>query len=63
MVTKVWIDDEKVYVSYAGGEIMTYPKDNGWLWFLGAIHDRTKIVIKDERKKLQDHQYNLSCER
>ncbi len=59
--TKVWLDDEKVYVSYDGGELLATEKTNAWLFLLGALHDGTPIEVKDERKHLQDHQYKLDC--
>lgn len=63
MKTKVILTDDKVYVSYDGGEILVAEKNNAWLWLLGAIHDGTPLSIVDERKNLQDHQYKLDYER
>lgn len=61
--TKVWIEDEDICVQYANGEILRTEKNNSWLWLLGAIHDETPLIIKDERNNLQDHQHRLDCER
>ena len=60
-ITKICFDNENVFVSFDNGEFIVNKLDNAWLWVIGAIHDDTNIVIKDNRKELQDHQYNLSC--
>ena len=60
-MVKIIFDNEDVYVSYGGGELLVQPLTNSWLWVIGAIHDGAKIKIIDDRKELQDHQYDLSC--
>lgn len=58
---KIIFDNENVYVSYGNGELLVQPLTNSWLWVIGAIHDGERIKIIDDRKELQDHQYDLSC--
>lgn len=59
-MVKIIFDNENVYVSYGAGELLVQPLTNSWLWVIGAIHDGETIKITDDRKELQDHQYNLS---
>lgn len=60
-MVKVYLDDGTVGVSYAGGEILCDKITNMWLWLLGAIKDKEKIVICDNRLHLQEHQSLLCC--
>lgn len=60
-MVQVTLDDKNVFVCCNGGEVLYEPKNNMWLWLLGAIKDRKKIVIADERANLQEHQSLLSC--
>ena len=43
-MVKVILDDKNVFVSYNGGERLYEPKNNMWLWLLGAIKDRKKSL-------------------
>ena len=60
-MTKIIFDNENVYVSYNNGELLVQPLTNAWLYVIGAIHEGDKIKVIDDRKELQDHQYDLSC--
>ena len=60
-MVQVILDDKNVFVCCNGGEVLYEPKNNMWLWLLGAIKDSKKIVITDERANLQEHQSLLSC--
>jgi hypothetical protein len=60
-MVKIIFDNENVYVSYNNGELLVQPLTNAWLYVIGAIHDGDKIKVVDDRKELQDHQYDLSC--
>lgn len=62
MKVEVIIDDSRVYVRCGGGEWEVHEKSNGWLWVLGALHDGTKLVVKDERENLQEHQHKIDFE-
>lgn len=60
-MTKIIFDNENVYVSYNNGELLVQPLTNAWLYVIGAIHEGDKIKVIDDRKELQDHQYDLTC--
>ena len=62
-MTKIIFDNDNVYVSYNNGELLVQPLTNAWLYVIGAIHEGDKIKVIDDRKELQDHQYDLSCVR
>ena len=62
-MTKIIFDNKNVYVSCNNGELLVQPLTNAWLYVIGAIHDGDKIKVIDDRKELQDHQYDLSCVR
>lgn len=62
MKIEITLTDDKIYVSYGTADICVYKKDNALLSVLTAIHDKSPITIKDEREKIQDHQYKLDCE-
>lgn len=60
-MTKIIFDNKNVYVSCNNGELLVQPLTNAWLYVIGAIHDGDKIKVIEDRKELQDHQYDLSC--
>ena len=60
---RINFDNKNVYVSYGAGEWEVQPLNNSWLQVIGAINNGDKIKIIDDRKELQDHQYNMSCKR
>ena len=62
-MVKIIFDNENVYVNYECGDFLVQPLTNAWLYVIGAIHDGDKIKVVDDRKELQDHQYDLSCVR
>lgn len=59
MKVEVIIEDSKVYVRCDFGEWEVYPKSAGWLWVLGALHDGSELVVKDQRVNLQEHQHKM----
>lgn len=60
-MVRIRFDNENVYVNYCNGQWYAQPLDNSWLWVIGAIRNGERIEIYDNRKELQDHQYDLSC--
>lgn len=60
---KIIFDNEDVYVSYGGGELLVQPLNTPWLQVIGCIENGEEIKIIDDRKELQDHQHNMSCKR
>ena len=62
MKVEVIIDDKNVYVRCDCGEWEVTEKSGSWLWVLGALHDGTKLIVKDEREILQDHQHKIDFE-
>ena len=60
---KIIFDNEDVYVSYGGGELLVQPLNTPWLQVIGCIENGEGIKIIDDRKELQDHQHNMSCKR
>lgn len=62
-MVKIRFDNENVYVNYCNGQWYAQPLDNSWLWVIGAIRNGERIEITDNRRELQDHQYDLSCTR
>lgn len=60
-MVRIDFNNENVYVSYGSGDWYAQPLNNPWLWVIGAIRNGERIEITDNRKELQDHQYDLSC--
>ena len=57
---RINFDNENVYVAYGAGEWEVQPLNNSWLQLIGCMESGEKIVVKDEREVLQDHQHNMS---
>lgn len=59
-MVKVIFDNDNVYVSHDNGCYEVSPLTTQWLWLIGALENGEKVVVKDTRKTLQDHQHNMT---
>ena len=62
-VIKVWIEDDKVYISCNHGQVEVNDKTDSWLHILNAIAfpEENMIEIIDKRNHRQEHQKDISC--